>query len=61
MKVVHCSKCNARMVWLKTKAGKAIPVDAATVTDGDTNYQHGRHISHFATCKFADQFRKAKK
>jgi hypothetical protein len=49
------------MVWLKTKAGKSIPVDAATVTEGDTYYKHGAHISHFATCKFAEQFRKAKK
>jgi hypothetical protein len=60
MKIVHCSKCNAEMVWLKTKTGKAMPVDAATVKEGDVEYEHGRHISHFATCKFAVKFRKPK-
>jgi len=60
MKIVHCQKCNAEMVWLRTKTGKAMPVDADTVREGDTDYDHIKHVSHFATCKHAASFRKPK-
>lgn len=58
MKVEHCRGCNAEIVWLKTAKGKAMPVDASTVKEGDAQYEHGRHISHFATCKNAKQFKR---
>lgn len=61
MTVTHCSKCNAEIVWLKTKAGKSMPVVASTVQEDDTEFDHARHTSHFADCKFAKQFRKPKK
>ncbi len=60
MKITHCRKCNAEMVWLATSAGKTMPVNADTVREGDEVYDHTRHVSHFATCKFADSFRKPK-
>lgn len=58
MKVEHCAKCNAEIVWLKTKNGKSMPVVAKTVSEGDTVYDHTRHTSHFADCPFAQTFRK---
>jgi len=48
------------MVYLETKTGKLMPVDAATVQPGDTVYEHGRHTSHFATCPEADRHRKSR-
>jgi hypothetical protein len=57
-KVTGCMKCRAPIVMLTTRKNKRMPVDAATVDDGDTHYIHGKHVSHFATCKFADFFRK---
>lgn len=54
-----CSKpeCGEQIVWLKTAAGKNMPVDARTVEVGDTTFDASRHSSHFRTCEFADQFR----
>lgn len=53
--------CGALIVWLKTKAGRNMPVNYdGTVTDLDTHYEHGRHTSHFVTCPAADKFRKKK-
>jgi hypothetical protein len=58
MRIDHCAKCKAAIVWLKTKTGKAMPVNAETAGDDDKEYEHGKHISHFATCEFAAQFRR---
>lgn len=49
-------------MWMKTKGGKNIPVDYATVPPNDPrvfNPDLG-HISHFATCPNADKHRKRK-
>jgi hypothetical protein len=35
-----------------------MPVDAESVTEGDDEFDHKRHISHFSTCPDADKFRK---
>ena len=43
-----CRGCGAGVYWIKTKAGKAMPVDP----DG---------TSHFATCPKAANFRKGRK
>ena len=59
-KVAHCRSCQARIVWLRTKAGKRIPVDAGTVEAGAKEYDPKRHISHFATCPEAAKFRRGK-
>ena len=48
--------CNARIVWLKTAAGKNMPVDADTVESDDTEYDSARHESHFRTCKAPNRF-----
>lgn len=43
--IVKCSKCGKEMIWMKSKTGKSLPVCLNL-------------ISHFADCKFADDFRK---
>lgn len=53
-----CRECSASIVFLKTAARKSIPVDAATVEDHDTEFDHRRHVSHFATCSKPERFRK---
>lgn len=63
MTVPQCRSCGAFILWMKTKNGKNIPVDYATVPadqgalvfDPDVG-----HISHFATCPNADKHRKRK-
>lgn len=54
--------CGALIVWLKTKAGRNMPVNYdGTVIALDTHYVHGRHTSHFATCPAAEKFRRIQK
>ena len=52
-----CRTCGAMIVWLRTRNDKWNPVDASTVAIGDKAYEHGRHISHYATCPQAKQWR----
>ena len=58
MIIKQCRSCQARIVWLKTAAGKSMPVDDATVDEGDEMFDHTKHKSHFATCPNADKHRK---
>ena len=58
-----CKGCNAEIVWMKTKAGKNIPVDADCVEQDDTGkypmeFDTETMTCHFETCKEAAQFRK---
>lgn len=56
-----CKSCGAEIVWLKTAIGKSMPVDVDTVTNGEKTFNHGKHVSHFATCPQANKHRKPKK
>ena len=47
---VECSRCGEEIFFAKTKKGKFIPVDSEP--EGEI------YTSHFASCAFADQFRK---
>lgn len=58
MNQVKCKKCPQMIVWLPTKSGKQMPVDAQTVRENDTMYDAKVHVSHFATCPAARDFRK---
>jgi hypothetical protein len=60
LQLTRCRSCQAGIVWLKTKSGKNMPVDADTWVQGQPpifNPDLG-HITHFATCPNADQHRK---
>ncbi len=65
-----CKACGALMAFVQTSAGKTMPVNFSTLTEAEKiilrrgealNYNKEYHISHFATCPAASNFRKAKK
>ena len=54
----NCKSCGKEIVFLKTKNGKIIPVNADTIQGKETVYDHKvGHMSHFATCPEANKFR----
>lgn len=53
-----CRSCGASIIWLKTRAGKKMPVDAASVDGLEHIFEYGKHVSHFSTCPNAKQHRK---
>lgn len=47
----HCKSCGAPLVWIKTRRGSNMPLDAAFVGGLDEGGVHRRiRINHFATC-----------
>lgn len=54
----RCRSCKAAIVFLKTRTGKTMPIDADTVEPGDEFLELGKHVSHFATCPDATYYRK---
>ena len=60
-KISKCRSCHAYIVWMKTEAGKNMPVDADSVDEGDTLFNPKEHVSHFSTCPNASQHRKPRK
>lgn len=56
--IQHCRSCGAAIVFLRTRKGKLMPVDAETVDHDEYQFQHGKHRAHFATCPEADRHRK---
>ena len=56
-----CKACGKFIVFLKTRHGRAIPVDAITVERGDDEFDRARHRTHFETCPNAPGFRKRKR
>ncbi len=59
MRLATCKSCGEYIVWVKTEAGKNMPVDADSFDEGDDLlWDPDKHISHFATCPNADKHRK---
>ncbi len=60
--MAKCRSCDADIVWLKTKAGKNMPVDADedAVVDAEAGrlFDRDEHTSHFETCPDAEKHRK---
>ena len=68
-----CKSCQAAIWWARTTKGKPIPLDPQPVVGGNIEVNGGiaryvtpdqnavtqRFVSHFATCKNAEQHRKA--
>lgn len=57
-KIAHCRGCRAEVVWMKTRRGKNIQVEADTFHH-EKEFQYGRHIAHFSNCPKADEFRRS--
>lgn len=56
-----CFACQQPVVWLKTQAGKNIPVEPDSVRPEDRDYDPSRHKNHFADCeKFLEKKRAEK-
>lgn len=66
MNTTTCRACGGKIMFAKTKAGKAMPLDAAKTTvwvtyqeDGDLHTRPvGGHVPHWATCSDTGRFRK---
>jgi hypothetical protein len=56
-----CRSCHAPILWLRTKGGKTMPVNAESIWPGDLEYDPERHTSHFATCPQSAKWSKKKK
>jgi hypothetical protein len=56
-----CRSCNAPIFWLKTAAGKTMPVNAESTWPGDLEYDSERHTSHFSTCPDAAKWSRKRK
>ena len=69
-----CRSCGAAIIWCKTANGKAMPVDAEPVKDGNLCVTNGvahapteadgfgpRFKSHFGECPHAAKHRRANK
>lgn len=58
-KVTRCKgpNCRAPIVFLKTEAGRMIPVNLEKLVDTDEFYAHGRHVPHHSTCPDVGTFR----
>jgi hypothetical protein len=54
----YCGSCGAEIIWVRTSTGRPMPVEVETANEGDETYEPGRHVSHFAHCPQADQWRK---
>ena len=65
--MAKCKRCNAEIVYLKTKKGGFIPVNTSSLSEKEilSNevilFNHETHITHFSDCPFANEFRKKKK
>lgn len=56
-----CRSCGAVIIWLLTKTGKSMPVDASSVQaqKGALIYDPEKgHISHFSTCPQAKRWKR---
>ncbi len=58
----RCKSCGAEIVWMKTSAGKNIPVDVGSVEKDALGmpevFNPDTMQSHFVTCPDRDKWRK---
>lgn len=64
-----CQSCGAAMRWVKTEAGKNMPLDPEPIRGGNVEMRNGvahvvqpddetrRYVSHFSTCPNANGHR----
>lgn len=53
-----CASCGARIVFIKTREGRTIPVNDTGKIRPAEIFDHKVHTSHFATCPKAADHRK---
>lgn len=48
----ECGKCGEEIVFLKNKNSKWVPIDAETISPGDSQFEpKSGHVLHFDTCR----------
>jgi hypothetical protein len=57
----QCAGCSEPIKYLRTEAGHWMPVNPDSMAEGDTKFKPGVHVSHFATCSHAAEFRRRNK
>lgn len=58
MKIVFCRSCKKSIVWLRTRAGKMIPVDYRPELDPYAEvFSPDTMVAHFSTCPDAIRWR----
>lgn len=59
--------CNTQIAFVKTRKGKAMPVDGDSLSDKERDalaagemidYRHGVHVPHHSTCPDVESFRR---
>lgn len=71
VKVEKCqsTKCGADIIFVRTKSGKRMPVEAENFDSNDCEfdhdgmplYQHKVHTPHFIACPESEKFRKVRR
>ena len=56
-RIKPCRSCGADVIFISTRAGKSMPINADTARPEDELFDHTRHKSHFSTCPKADKHR----
>lgn len=49
-RITRCNSCRAQVIWLPTREGRAVPLDAHTVMPADDEYIPEQHGLHTTTC-----------
>jgi hypothetical protein len=58
-RIVRCSSCRARIIFLDTPKGKKMPTDADSVEPEHTVFDVGLgHVAHWGTCPNSKQHKK---
>lgn len=58
-RVCYCNSCKAEIVFLiDPRSGRKNPTNAETVGPDDTEFEWGKHQSHFETCPQAAEWRR---
>lgn len=56
---MKCRSCGKEIVFLKTRKGNLIPVNAETIQGKETTFDVASgHVPHFSTCPDAGKWRK---
>lgn len=53
-------RCGERVIWMKTKVGREIPVNYDKAISKETyfDFNNSKMVAHFNTCRFTEKFRK---
>jgi hypothetical protein len=52
------AECSVMLIWLPTKTGRHMPVEADSIHEGDTIYDSQKHHEHWSRCPGAKGFRR---